>query len=68
MKAWLEDCKKTGIPCTDHVTLHVVLGEPVKIRQWNIFGLPTDSFSVENAIIIRCLCVYLLLGTVNVDS
>ena len=25
----------------------------MKIRDWNIWGLPTDSFSVENGIIIR---------------
>lgn len=30
-----------------------ILGDPVKIRDWNIFGLPTDNFSVENGIIIR---------------
>ena len=28
-----------------------VLGDPVKIRAWNIAGLPNDSFSIENAII-----------------
>lgn len=53
VQEWLVQCKKIGIPCTDHVTLFMVLGEPVKIRQWNIFGLPTDSFSIENAIIIK---------------
>ena len=30
-----------------------VLGDPVKIRAWNIDGLPSDNFSVENAIIIN---------------
>ncbi|XP_078488802.1 dynein axonemal heavy chain 7 isoform X2 [Ciona intestinalis] len=49
---WLKNCRADGIPCTDNVNLHMVLGEPVKIRQWNISGLPTDSFSVENGIII----------------
>ena len=28
------------------------LGEPVKIRSWTIAGLPNDSFSIENGIII----------------
>ncbi len=28
------------------------LGEPVKIRSWTIAGLPSDSFSIDNAIII----------------
>jgi dynein heavy chain len=51
-KDWLKTCKDAGIPCSDEVSLLSVLGEPVKIRQWNISGLPTDSFSVENGIII----------------
>jgi len=33
--------------------LITVLGDPVKIRAWNIDGLPSDNFSVENAIIIQ---------------
>ena len=29
-----------------------VLGDPVKIREWNINGLPADSFSVDNGIVV----------------
>lgn len=28
-----------------------VLGDPIQIRNWSMFGLPNDAFSVENAII-----------------
>lgn len=28
------------------------LGDPVLVRQWNIDGLPTDGFSVDNGIIV----------------
>ena len=28
------------------------LGEPIKIRAWNIAGLPTDSFSIDNGVIV----------------
>lgn len=28
------------------------LGNPVLVRQWNIDGLPTDGFSVDNGIIV----------------
>ena len=28
------------------------LGDPVKIRQWQIAGLPKDQFSVDNGIIV----------------
>ena len=29
-----------------------VLGDPVLIREWVIQGLPNDSFSIDNAIIV----------------
>ena len=29
-----------------------VLGEAVQIREWVIQGLPNDSFSIDNAIIV----------------
>lgn len=51
-KRWLADCKKNGIPCSDDMSLISVLGDPIKTRQWIIAGLPSDSFSVENGIII----------------
>ena len=28
------------------------LGDPVKIRAWNIAGLPVDAFSIDNGIIV----------------
>ena len=28
------------------------LGDPIKIRSWTMTGLPNDSFSIENGIII----------------
>ncbi|EDO45806.1 predicted protein [Nematostella vectensis] len=33
--------------------LVALIAQPVKIRDWTIFGLPTDSFSIENGIIIN---------------
>ncbi|XP_060113048.1 dynein axonemal heavy chain 7 [Heteronotia binoei] len=49
---WVLTCKAMGIPCSDDFSLTGTLGEPVKIRAWNIAGLPSDSFSVDNGIII----------------
>lgn len=49
---WSKACTAKGIPCSDNFSLNNTLGEPVKIREWTIAGLPTDSFSVENGIII----------------
>eukprot|EP00049_Salpingoeca_infusionum_P016530 m.339145 g.339145 ORF g.339145 m.339145 type:complete len:4022 (-) comp16092_c0_seq1:259-12324(-) len=51
--AWLAQCKQLQIPCSDTFSLSQTLGDPVKIRDWNIAGLPTDSFSVDNGIIVQ---------------
>jgi dynein heavy chain len=52
MAAWVQSLKKNSIPCSEAPTLSGTLGDLVKIRQWNIDGLPTDSFSVDNGIIV----------------
>uniref|UniRef100_A0A3P8ZV56 EF-hand domain-containing protein n=1 Tax=Esox lucius TaxID=8010 RepID=A0A3P8ZV56_ESOLU len=49
---WLELCKSREIPCSSNMSLMKTLGEPVKIRSWIIAGLPSDSFSIDNGIII----------------
>ncbi|XP_024258908.2 dynein axonemal heavy chain 7 isoform X2 [Oncorhynchus tshawytscha] len=49
---WMELCKSRDIPCSSNMSLMNSLGEPVKIRSWTIAGLPSDSFSVDNGIII----------------
>ncbi len=49
---WIDTCKTRGIPCSKNMSLMNSLGEPVKIRSWTIAGLPSDSFSIDNAIII----------------
>lgn len=40
------------IPSSENYSLINVLGVPIKIQNWNINGLPMDSFSIENAIIM----------------
>lgn len=52
VKEWLKVCKELNLPCAEDFSVVSTLGDPVKIRSWNIFALPTDNFSVENAIII----------------
>nr|DBA34563.1 TPA: hypothetical protein GDO54_002113 [Pyxicephalus adspersus] len=51
-KEWESLCKENNIPCSEDFSLTSTLGEPVKIRAWNIAGLPSDSFSIDNGIII----------------
>ena len=49
---WRELCIKQNIPCSKVFSLSIVLGDQVKIRDWNISGLPSDSFSIDNGIVI----------------
>jgi dynein heavy chain len=52
IQSWIDATKSKGIPCSADFSLISTLGDPVKIRSWNIYGLPTDSFSIDNGIII----------------
>lgn len=52
VKEWHSLCADKAIPCSSSFSVSATLGDPVKIRAWNIAGLPVDSFSVENGIII----------------
>ncbi|KAI9995414.1 hypothetical protein PInf_012475 [Phytophthora infestans] len=49
---WVGRCKQLGIPCSDFPSLNGSLGDAVQVRKWNIDGLPTDGFSVDNGIIV----------------
>jgi len=48
---WVDACKKRKIPGSADFSLSALLGDPVKIQQWQVQGLPSDMFSTENAII-----------------
>ena len=52
ISSWVEQCNVKKIPCSESFSLNATLGSPVKIRAWNIAGLPVDSFSVDNGIIV----------------
>ncbi|EDL24717.1 mCG120479 [Mus musculus] len=50
---WSKLCKKKKFPCSEEFSLSKTLGDPVKIRAWNIAGLPTDAFSIDNGVIVN---------------
>ena len=50
---WCTTVSDKGIPRSPDFSIIATLGEAVQIRAWNIAGLPTDDFSVQNGIIIR---------------
>ena len=49
---WVKMLKDFNIDAIDGVNLGDVLGEQVKIVNWTSNSLPSDEFSVENAIIM----------------
>lgn len=48
----MKESKSRDIPCSSVFSLNQTLGEPVKVRAWNIAGLPVDNFSIDNGIIV----------------
>ncbi|XP_057342987.1 dynein axonemal heavy chain 3 isoform X2 [Manis pentadactyla] len=51
-KQWLAQCKNKVIPGSSDFSLSNTLGDPIKIHAWQIAGLPIDSFSIDNGIIV----------------
>ncbi|KAK6177269.1 hypothetical protein SNE40_015399 [Patella caerulea] len=49
---WVKQCTDRKIPCSQEFSLSKTLGEPIKIQAWNIAGLPKDSFSIDNGVIV----------------
>ncbi len=43
MKEWHEMCQEGEIPVSDTFLLSATLGDPVKIRDWQLAGLPVDK-------------------------
>lgn len=52
LEKWKVYVKNLRIPCSEGYDFVEVLGSEIKINSWNISGLPRDSFSTENAIIM----------------
>lgn len=51
---WLKAAAENGVQCSPGYSLAAVIGNPVLIRQWNVWGLPKDEFSTENGIAMEC--------------
>ena len=52
IQQWSKMLKDFNILASENVNLTEILGQQVKIVQWTSNGLPSDEFSIENAIII----------------
>ncbi|XP_040928837.1 dynein axonemal heavy chain 3 isoform X2 [Betta splendens] len=51
-KQWHMLCHEKKIPSSKYFSLSSTLGNQVAIRAWQIAGLPVDSFSTDNGIIV----------------
>lgn len=49
---WTDYVSSLDIPISKDYSFVTVLGSEIKINSWNIYGLPRDSFSTDNAIIM----------------
>jgi len=49
---WLGSCKAAAVPTSEAPTLRATLASPVEVRDWNIWGLPTDDVSINNGILV----------------
>ena len=52
VRQWLATTKSVGIPVSDSYSLVSTLAEPVQVRSWLMQGLPSDSVSVDNAVLV----------------
>jgi dynein heavy chain len=49
---WFKEIKKLSIPCNPAFNFANFLSIPTQVRDWNIQGLPSDTFSTENGVIV----------------
>ncbi len=53
VQCWQGSLTTNCVPHTAAASLISILGDPVKIRNWQIAGLPRDTLSVENGVIVQ---------------
>ncbi|KAK4469213.1 hypothetical protein MN116_006788 [Schistosoma mekongi] len=49
---WLVLIRTENVPVTDPFIFTEFLADPTQVREWNIQGLPRDTFSIENGVIV----------------
>jgi len=50
--SWMANMRGISLPHSQNASLIHTLADPVKVRAWNISGLPSDNLSTENGIIV----------------
>ena len=49
---WIGDIKDLGINVSSEVNFNSLFSDPLKTKSWLDNGLPNDSYSIQNAIIL----------------
>ncbi|XP_075914114.1 dynein axonemal heavy chain 2-like [Petromyzon marinus] len=49
---WMKQMRELGVPCSPAFSFSAFLSSPTTAREWSRQGLPSDSFSTENGIIV----------------
>ncbi|VDM31109.1 unnamed protein product [Hydatigera taeniaeformis] len=52
VSTWVGAVEKEKVPKSTPYSFTEFLSDPAKVREWNIQGLPRDSFSVDNGVIV----------------
>ena len=52
-KTWFAQVKKLQVSCNPEFAFSTFMAKPTVVREWNIQGLPSDSFSTENGCIVQ---------------
>ncbi|XP_018428368.1 PREDICTED: dynein heavy chain 2, axonemal [Nanorana parkeri] len=52
LSIWIKEVKEMLVPCSPEFDLATFLSSPTMVRDWNLQGLPSDSFSSDNGVIV----------------
>ncbi|KAK2185461.1 hypothetical protein NP493_233g02018 [Ridgeia piscesae] len=52
VKKWLVEVRRLEVPCSPNFDFCQFMVKPTQVREWNIRGLPSDTFSTENGVLV----------------
>ncbi|KAM4675882.1 dynein axonemal heavy chain 2 [Discoglossus pictus] len=52
LSIWIKEVQEMSVPCSPQFSLYTFLSIPTTVREWNLQGLPSDSFSSDNGVIV----------------
>ena len=58
IEKWTKTLEDLEIEASEGFSLESTIGEPAKIREWNSMGLPSNSASIGNGILLKRSCSY----------